>query len=47
MADNCIICECEAIDTKEWFFNEYNYEFICNFCVKDLHDISEMIKKHG
>lgn len=36
MSDACIVCECEAVDTEEWYFNKKIHEFVCPWCVKDM-----------
>ena len=41
MTDSCFICQCEAIDISDWYFNEKNYEFICPWCVKDMEKLRE------
>ena len=46
MSDACIICECEAVDTEEWFFNKKIHEFVCPWCIKDMHKIKELVKTH-
>ena len=41
MTDACINCECEAVDTEEWYFNKVSMEYICPWCVQEMHKLKE------
>jgi len=53
MTDSCIICQTEAIDLTDWFIKSYEVygqtaviECICPWCVKEVHQIQELVKTH-
>ena len=41
MSDSCIICECEAVDTADWYYCEKTCEYICPWCVKEMYNIKQ------
>ncbi len=43
MTDCCIVCETEAVDNADWYYCEKSTEFICPWCVEDIHKIRERI----
>jgi len=44
MTDACIVCETEPIDDSDWYRCESTMEVVCPWCVKDMHNIKEMMK---
>ena len=39
MTDSCIVCECDAIDTSDWYYCAKTCEYVCPWSVKEMHDI--------
>lgn len=53
MSDACLICETEAISLDDWYLKTTSahgqivvIECICRWCVKDMHEIRELVKTH-
>ena len=43
MSDACYICQTEAVDTEDWYFNEKSHEYVCPWCVRDLISIRKIL----
>ena len=43
MTDSCIVCETEPIDDSDWYRCESIMEVVCPWCVKDMHNIKEIM----
>lgn len=41
MVDACKVCECEAVDTTNWFFCEAEQEYVCPWCVKEMYKLKD------
>lgn len=45
MSDACIVCECEAVDTSDWFYCRKIAEYVCPWCIKEMWQIRDRRSK--